>query len=181
MSSIIQLFQTFNWRTPSWDLFILGAWLIVALVYTFAAGRGRVVNILISTYLAELIIIKVPFLDSGFIQKINLSSTLVSFERLIVFLIVFLLLFLLLGRFVFRTSADSHKVSAVLFSFIFSILQIGLLINIVLSNLPIAVQQTFSQPMQALFLKNPAPLIWLLLPLVYLIALGKHISEDDEI
>ncbi len=179
MPQFHQMITSVNWHTPSWDLFILAAWAAVSVVYTFAAGRGRVVNILISLYVAKLLVLEMPFLTDIIDKKFNLP--LASLQHLAAFVAVFLVLFMLLGRYVFRTSSDSHEFSAMFFSLIFSVLQIGLLINIILSFLPSGVQANFSQLIQTMFIKNPASFVWLVIPLVYLVVLGKFLSEDDEV
>jgi hypothetical protein len=181
VGQISQLAHNFNWHSPSWDLFIFVAWVIVAVVYAFAAGRGRVINVLICSYIAKLIVLQVPSLGSTVAQHLNSNSFLLPLQQMATFLIIFLILFWLLGRYVFRTAADSHEISSMFFGLIFSFLQIGLLISILLSYLPLTTQSGFSQLIQILFIKNPAGLIWLILPLIYLVVLGKFLSEDDAI
>jgi hypothetical protein len=34
-----ELVKTFNWHSPSWDLFIFAAWIAVSVIYSFAAGQ----------------------------------------------------------------------------------------------------------------------------------------------
>lgn len=174
------LVRTFNWHSPSWDLFIILAWVLVSVIYAFAAGRGRVVNILICSYVAQLLVIKAPFLTSA-LNKSLTNSFFLPLQQLTAFVVIFLLLFLFLGRYVFRTSADSHKFTAILFGVVFSFFQIGLLINIILGYLPVNVQESFSSLIQILFIRGYADFVWLILPLAFLIVLGKFLSEDDEI
>lgn len=179
MDNFINLIKTFNWHNPTWDLFILAAWVLASVFYAFAAGRGRVVNILISVYIAKLLVLEAPFLSQGITSK--LPSALVNLQQLAVFVAIFLILFLLLGRYVFKTSADNRQISSLLFGLIFSFLQIGLLINIVLTLLPSGVQQNFSGLISVLFIKNPASFIWLVAPVVYLVFLGKFVGDSNEI
>lgn len=178
----IQQFQTlvhsFNWTTPSWDLFVMLFWAVASVIYAFASGRGRVINILISVYVAKLMVLEAPFLTDVLNKKLNLP--IVSLQQLATFVIIFLLLFLL-GRYVFKTSADGRKFGSMLFGLIFSFLQIGLLINIVLGFLPTGVQNNFSPLVQTLFIRSPAGFVWLVLPIVYLIALGKFVGDSNEI
>ena len=173
------LIHTVNWHTPSWDLFILLAWAVAAVIYSFAAGRGRVINILLSVYIAKLMVLEAPFLTNLVNKKLNLNV--VSLQQLAAFGIIFFLLFLLLGRFVFRTSADSRNLGSMVFGLIFSFLQIGLLINIILTFLPPNVQNNFSPLVQTLFTKDPASFIWLILPVAFLIVLGKFVGDSTEL
>ncbi len=175
---ISQLAQNFNWHSPSWDLFILAAWAIGSVLYAFTAGRGRIINILLSIYIAKLLVIEAPFL--GQTISGHLPSSLVSLQQLATFIIVFLILFMFLGRYAFRTSADGRQLGGLLFGLVFSVLQIGLLINTVLTYLPVTVQQNFSMLIQTLFIKNPAGFVWLVAPLVFLILLGKFVADPAE-
>lgn len=173
------LIQNFNWHTPSWDLFILAGWLIGTIIYSFTAGRGRVINILMSVYIAKLLVHEAPFLNH-IITK-NLPSPLLAMQQLATFVIVFLILFMFLGRYAFRTSADGRQLSSMVFGVIFSFLQIGLLINTIVVYLPQVIQSNFSPLIQTLFLKDPASFIWLVLPLAFLIILGKFVADPNEI
>lgn len=179
MSNIFDLIKSFNWHNPTWDLFILAAWVLASVFYAFAAGRGRVVNILFSVYVSKLLVTQAPFLAQGIGGK--LPSALASLQQLAAFVAIFLVLFLLLGRYVFKTSADHRQVSSMLFGLLFSFLQIGLLINIVLGYLPAEVQNNFSPLIRALFIQNPMAFVWLVLPVVYLIILGKFVGDSSEI
>lgn len=178
-SEISQLAQNFNWHSPSWDLFILLFWGVASVIYAFAAGRGRIISILISVYMAKLLVLEAPFLSKTLTEKLNISV--VSLQQLITFLIIFLLLFVFLSRYAFRTSAEGRRLGSVFFGLIFSFLQIGLLINIVLTFLPLPVQESLSPLIRMVFIQHPAGFVWLVAPLVFLIALGKHISDVNEI
>ena len=179
VGQISQMAHNFNWHTPTWDLFILGAWALGSVLYAFTAGRGRIINILMSVYIAKLLVHEAPFLNTAITQ--HLPASLLSLQQLAVFVIVFLILFMFLGRYAFRTSADGRQMGAMLFGLIFSVLQIGLLINTILSYLPVTVQQNFQPLTQTLFIKDPAGFIWLIAPLVFLILLGKFIADPNEL
>ncbi len=179
MENFINLIKTFNWHNPTWDLFILAAWVLASVFYAFAAGRGRVVNILISIYIAKLLVLQAPFLTQGFTDK--MPSSLASMQQLAAFIAIFLALFLLLGRYVFKTSADHRQLSSMLFGLLFSFLQIGLLINIILNYLPQELLNNFSPLIQAIFIHNPMSFVWLVLPVIYLIIMGKFVGDSNEV
>jgi len=178
-SEIGQMAHGLNWHNPTWDLFILAVWAIASILYAFTAGRGRVINILMSVYIAKLMVDEAPFLSHAITSK--LPSSLLAMQQLAVFVIVFLILFMFLGRYAFRTSADGRQAGAILFGLIFSFLQIGLLINTILGYLPTAVQQNFQPLIQTLFIKDPAGFIWLIAPLAFLIVLGKFVADPNEL
>jgi hypothetical protein len=168
--------QNFNWSNPSWDLFILAAWVLFSVVYAFSTGRGRVVNILICIYIAQLLVLKAPFL----VSKIT-GPTLLPFQQLASFVAVFLVLFLFLGRYAFKTSADTKHFSTIFYSIIFSFLQIGLLINIILTSMPPHIKSGFSPLIHTIFIKDPSGFIWLLAPLLFLVILGKFVADSHEL
>jgi len=178
LSETTELVKSFNWQSPSWDLFIFLFWAVAAVFYTFAAGRGRIINILISVYMAKLLTLEAPFLTDAI--KGRLPESVFAVQQLVVFGILFVLLFIFLGRYAFKTSADHRKMSSIAFGLIFALLQVGLLINTVLTLLPTGVQNSFSELIQILFIRNPASFIWLVAPVGFLILLGRHISHHDE-
>ena len=179
VSETADLVRSFNWYTPSWDLFIFLFWLVASVFYTFAAGRGRIITILISVYMAKLLTLEAPFLTD--VIKARLPESVFAAQQLIIFLVFFFLLFTFFCRYMFKTSADSRRIASIAFGLLFSVLQIGLLINTVLTLLPSGVQASFSSLVQTVFIQNPASFIWLVAPLAYLILLGKHISHHDEL
>jgi hypothetical protein len=178
LNNFEHLIRIFNWHTPSWDLMIMLFWLVAGVVYAFAAGRGRILTILVSVYMAKLLVIEAPFLTAQVSKHANIAVA--SLQQLVTFAILFLVLFLFLGRYAFKTSADGRHMSSVLFGVIFGILQIGLLINVVIGFLPPAVQNSFAPLIRFLFVDNPAPFLWLIAPVLFLVFLGKFVSERSE-
>ena len=154
-------------------------WIVASIIYAFTAGRGRIINVLMSIYIAKLLVIEAPFLNQALTK--HLSPSLLSIQQLITFVALFLVLFLFLGRYAFRTSVDGHQLGSVFFSIFFSIFQMGLLINTILFYLPETTRNSFNPLIQTMFIHNPAGFIWLVLPLVYLIILGKHLSDPHEL
>lgn len=178
ISQIQLLIYSFNWHTPSWDLFILLFWMVGGVLYAFAAGRGRILTVLVSIYISQLLALKAPFFSGVVSSKFSINEP--SLQQLAVFAVLFLILFVFLGRYAFKSSVDGRQVSSLGFSLIFAILQIGLLISIVLNYLPIYIQLNFSPLIQFLFLHSNASFIWLALPVLFLIVLGKFISDRTE-
>lgn len=132
-----------------------------------------------SVYIAKLMVHEAPFLSH--VVTSNLPSSLLALQQLATFVIVFLILFMFLGRYAFRTSADGRQTGALLFGLVFSVLQIGLLINTIISYLPSATQDNFGPLIHFVFIQNPAGFVWLLAPLAFLIVLGKFIADPNEI
>ncbi len=172
------LINGFNWHTPSWDLFIFLFWAVASVFYAFAAGRGRSISMLFSLYIAKLLVLQAPWLTNAINQK--LPSNLASLQQLISFLVIFVVIFILLGRYAFRTSADGRHFGSIAFTLIFSFLQIGLLINTILSYLAVS-GKSFSDLVTFIFLSNASGFIWLIAPLIFLIILGRSVADPSEI
>jgi hypothetical protein len=176
MPNYQHLISTFNWHSPSWDLFILLFWLVASVLFAFAAGRGRMLLILVSTYMAQLLVIKAPFLANLVSDKVSVASG--TFAQLGAFVILFLIFFIFLGRYAFRSTMDGRQILALPFTLVFTVLQVGLLINIIISYLPDYIQNSFSPLISFLFLHPNAGFIWLLLPIVFLIIIGRFIADQ---
>ncbi|HMQ02122.1 MAG TPA: hypothetical protein PKD79_03590 [Candidatus Doudnabacteria bacterium] len=177
--TIIELFKTFNWHTPSWDLFILLFWLVASVIYAFSAGSGRILTILVSTYMAQLLVIEMPFLTEAVSQRVEITTG--TLQQLVAFAVLFIILFIFLSKYAFRTSIDGRKFSSIGFGLIFSILQIGLLINIVIGYLPLEVINDFSPLIMLMFAHQNSNFIWLILPILFLIILGRFISDNSDL
>ncbi len=177
--SDLQLYlRTFNWHSPSWDLFIILFWLVASVIYALSAGRGRILTILVSVYMSQLLVIEMPFLTQAVSGKLDVATP--TLQSLVAFVVLFIVLFIFLGRYAFKSSADGKQFSAIGFALIFSILQVGLLINIVLNYLPDHVRNSFSPLISFLFLHPYSNFVWLALPVVFLVIIGRFISERHE-
>jgi hypothetical protein len=174
---LISLVKTFNWHSPSWDLFIFLAWIVLAVGYAFAAGRGKAVGLFLSICLGQLVVVHAPVL-SGVVA--GRAPGLANYASLLVFGVVTIVSLLTLNRFVFRSSVDGKDFSGILYTSIFGLLQVGLLVQTVLSYLPLGVQNNLHPLLRALFLTQYAGLVWLLLPLVCLVIVGRMLAERSE-
>lgn len=178
-STITELVKTFNWHSPSWDLFILLFWLVASAIYAFSAGSGRILTILVSVYMAQLLVIEMPFLAQTVSERADIATG--TLQQLAAFGVLFILLFIFLSRYAFKTSVDGRRFTGIGFGLLFAVLQIGLLINIVIGYLPVEIQDSFSPLIILLFLHPTSNFVWLLLPVIFLIALGRFISDRTEL
>lgn len=153
-------------------------WLVAGVIYAFAAGRGRILTILVSVYIAKLLVIEAPFLTQEVAKHTNIAVA--SLQQLATFSAIFLILFVFLSRYAFKTSVDGRRVSSLAFSVVFGLLQVGLLISVVISFLPNAIVDSLAPLIHFVLIDNWAPFIWLVAPLLFLIFLGKFISERSE-
>lgn len=178
VSDANSLLHGFNWHQPSWDLFVFLIWGAASVFYAFAAGRGRIISLLFSLYIAKLMVFEAPWLTNAINQK--LPSGLASLQQLVSFLIIFALLFMSLSRYAFRTSADGRHFGSIPFTLVFAILQIGLLINTILGYLAVA-GKNFSPLISLIFLSGASNFIWLVAPLLFLIILGRSVADPTEV
>lgn len=176
--SFLDHFHSFNWHAPSWDLFIVLGWIIAAVMYAFAAGRGRIMSILVSVFMAKLLVIEAPFIGDEISRRANFSGS--PWQQLVVFLVLFLLIFMFMSRYAFRGAGDSRNVAAFPFTVVFALAQVGLLINIIVGYLPSGVIQNFSPMVRFIFVDYPANFVWLILPLLLLVVFGKLISDRSD-
>ncbi len=168
------LLNSVNFHNPSWDAFIFFFWAIVAVIYSFSAGRGRIISILVAVYMSELLVIQAPFLSTAVGDQFGLALYL---GRLITFLVLFGFFFLVLSKFVFRTSVENRRWGSWLFSLFFAVLQVGFLISVILSFLPPEVKTSFAPLVKFVFISETANFVWLLLPIAFLVFMGRHISD----
>lgn len=170
--------STFNWHSPSWDLFILLFWLVASVIYALSAGRGKILTILVSVYMSQLLVIEMPFLSHVVSGKLDVATP--TLQQLVAFVVLFVVLFFFLSRYAFKSSADGKQFSAIGFALIFSVLQVGLLINIILNYLPDQVKNSFSPLINIVFLHPNSSFIWLALPVVFLVIVGRFITDRHE-
>lgn len=175
---IQDLVKAFNWYTPSWDLFIILGWLVASVMYAFAAGRGRILTVLLSIFMAKLLVIEAPFLSTEVAGRLSVAT--LSLQQLATFGILFTIFFVFLGRYIFKTSADTKQVRGLIFSLVFAVLQVGLLVSTILSMLPLHVKESFSVLINTVFINQTATFVWLVLPVVFLVVLGRFVSDNIE-
>ena len=163
-----QGFSGIDWTTPSWDIIILLFFAATIVVYGFTLGRDRIVAVLVSTYLALAVAENFPYVDQ--VNQLIRGAGFSAFQ-LSSFLVVFAVIFILLSR-----SRLLQQVSAFGGSWwqviLFSLLQVGLLVSIILAYLPAATIARFSPFTQTIFLSDLGRFCWVVLPIIALVFLG---------
>src|ERR1043165_6447212 len=104
LGQVQQLITGFNWHQPSWDLFVILAWLVASVMYASASGRGRILSVLVSIYMSRLLVLEMPFLGTKLADRLKVTDY--NLQQLIAFVILFLLLSIFLSRYAFRTALD---------------------------------------------------------------------------
>jgi hypothetical protein len=157
-------FQTLNFSNPTWDLFILIFFVVVAVFYGLSLGRDRIVGILVSIYMALAVVAHAPFL-AEFTTSITINEAFAF--RFTVFIGLFLLIFFLLSRSgVARTLGSGGQLGSWWQIMLFSFLHVGLLISVVLSFLPIDVAEHLAPITRTVFASDNARFFWLVAPIL---------------
>ncbi|MFO0702900.1 MAG: hypothetical protein U0514_03525 [Candidatus Andersenbacteria bacterium] len=165
------LVASFDLSRPSWDVFIIGFFIIGSLLYGISLGRDRVVTILVSIYMALAVVNYAPFLGT-FSGDIGIDKIFVV--RISVFLTAFLGLFFLLSRSaLMRTIAKGDEQGGIITVIIFSVLQVGLLISLTLSFLPFDISSHLAPLTRQIFVSDYARFVWIAAPIVAMLLFGR--------
>jgi hypothetical protein len=100
--------------------------------------------------MAQLLVIQAPFFSDTVASRLNIGMA--TLAQLVAFAVLFLIFFIFLNRYAFRTSVDSKQIIALPFVLVFTVLQVGLLINIVINYLPDHIKNSMSPLIQFVFL-----------------------------
>lgn len=159
-----------NWLTPSWDIFIIFFFIVAAFLYGLSLGLNRILIILISIYLSLALIDYFPFTNAT-LPEIKIGGGISL--RVTLFIGVVLALFFFLSRSAllkaFKGGADGSFFQIL----IFSILHVGLLISVVLSYMPESFNYSLSPLTRTLFIDKTARFVWIFLPIIAMIMLGR--------
>ena len=164
-------FSTLDWSTPSWDLFIILFFLVASLIYGLSMGRDRAIVVIVSIYMALAVVDYAPFVEN-LIKGTAVEQFFIF--KISSFLVVFILLFYLLAQSALLNTIASRSATrswwqAILFSF----LQVGLLISIVLSFLPAEATNVFSDFTKKAFTTEMARFVWIVSPIVLMALIRK--------
>jgi len=169
MDQVVSFLTNINWASPSWDLFIFLFFIVGSLLYGFSLGRDRIIVILVSVYMALAVVGNAPIINQLNLA-FNINDNIVL--RISFFLSVFVVLFFLLSRSaLLKTIGENSSAGAWWQVIVFSILQVGLLISITMSFLPVDMLRSFSQFTRDFFISDIGKSCWLILPIVVM-ALG---------
>ena len=178
-ADIASFVDKINLTSPSWDLFIILLFIIVAFFYGISLGRDRVLVILVSIYMATAV--------AKFIPNIGQISAIVGTEghqfvvQITFFLALFIILFIFLSRSALtRTIASSETKGKWWQAVLFSFLHIGLLISIILSFLPQESLEYLSPLTQKIFANEWSRFAWVIVPILLMAIVGKKKEEKEK-
>ncbi|MFH0818940.1 MAG: hypothetical protein V1898_03025 [Patescibacteria group bacterium] len=157
-----------DWEHPSWDLFLVGFFIIGALLYGISLGKDRIIAILVSIYMALAVVHALP--DFILNVKLNDNYTL----QITAFISIFVILFFLLSRSAVLNSIDTSQQGKWYQVIIFSVLHIGLLISVSLSFMPEAFINQFSTTTRYVFTDQWTAFAWIIAPIVAMLLFGER-------
>lgn len=177
MQDIISNVLSFNINLsePTWDLFILGFFILGVALYGFALGKSRLVVNMMAIYVAMAIargLQTIPEVTSQL--EIGQLFTL----QLTVFTVAFLGCYYLFSRkSPLGRVANTSRKENIIHILVYSIGHVGLILVTVLSFIPQASNAEFSPLTQTIFMSPIAQYIWLLIPIILMIVYPENIKR----
>lgn len=160
--------QDLNLANPTWDLFLVGFFVVGALLYGLSLGKDRIIAIMVSIYMALAVVATLP--DFVLNIKVNDSYTV----QITAFISVFIILFFLLSRQAVLNALAPTGEGKWWQTLVFSVLHVGLLVSVTLSFMPETVLGKFSPLTQYLFTNEWTKFGWIAAPIVAMILVGRN-------
>lgn len=172
---VTQLAASYNVTITSWDFLVfvfLGAGSVIYMF--FFVNRGKVVSVLLATYVAFWLTQFLPILTRDYAARFNLEL----FElRLVAFAAIFLLVIFILSRVILQ-SPVGIETFGILGSFVLALAQVGFLTAVLVSFLPEQITLEFSDLVARLFVSSNALFYWALAPIISLLFLGRKANRE---
>ncbi len=166
--NIDQTLKSLNMGNPTWDLFLVGFFVVGALLYGLSLGKDRIIAIMVSIYMALAVVAALPEFVLNI--KVNDSYTV----QITAFLSVFIVLFFLLSRQAVLNALAPSGEGKWWQTLVFSVLHVGLLISVTLSFMPSSVLTKFSALTQYIFTNEWTKFGWIAAPIVAMILVGRN-------
>ena len=171
ITGVVTSVTSFNFQSPTWDMFIILFFLVASFVYGLTLGRDRIIMILIAIYITLAVVGAAPFMDQLIPPDANPNN--VFMYRIALFLGAFVALFFLLSRSaILRALARSDAPGEWWQIVVFSILHVGLLISITLSFIPEEYYGQLSQMTRDWFVGEGAVFFWVIAPIAAMTLAG---------
>lgn len=162
--NLAELAAGLNFSNPTWDLFILIFFVVVAILYGLSLGRDRIIVILVSIYMALAVVGNAPFLKD-FSASVAINEAFAF--KVTAFVGIFLVTFFLLSRSglmkILGASANRGSWWQVI---LFSFLHVGLLISITLSFLPPEIASHLAPITRTIFVSEVGRFAWIIAPIL---------------
>lgn len=166
--NIDQALNSLNMGNPTWDLFLVGFFVVGALLYGLSLGKDRIIAIMVSIYMALAVVAALPEFVLNI--KVNDSYTV----QITAFLSVFIVLFFLLSRQAVLNALAPSGEGKWWQTLVFSVLHVGLLVSVTLSFMPASILGKFSSLTQYIFTNEWTNFGWIAAPIVAMILIGRN-------
>lgn len=162
-----------NWGMPTWDLFILIFFAAFVVLFGLTLGRSRILTVLLSTYTGLAVVSNLPYITPEVSEKFGLGPVFVL--KLVVFGAVLVVSFFFLARMgILPETGVAHLPHIALFS----VLQAGLLISIILSFVPSSTAGSLAGITRTFFISDIARFLWILVPIVAMFLIKREESKE---
>lgn len=167
------LLSNVSWFTPTWDLFVILFLVVVAFLLGLTIGRNKIIILLISIYIAAVVINFFPFgnifetpkTDENFVYPIA------------IFLAVVFIFYILLSNSALKKAFRKTGDKSVFLICLFSLFCVGLVLSVILSFFPKDLVKTFNPITQTLFMAKLSKFLWALVPVLGMAAIRKRRSR----
>jgi len=167
----MELLAQASWFTPTWDLFVILFLVVLAFLLGITIKRNKILVLLISIYMAIVVINFFPFGDIFELPKTDENFV----YPIAIFLAVVIVFYILLSNSALKKALRKTGDKSIFLIFIFSLFSIGLILGTVLSFFPKDLVETFNPITQKLFMAKLSRFLWALLPVLGMAALrGKR-------
>ncbi|MBU0732434.1 hypothetical protein KKC88_06175 [Patescibacteria group bacterium] len=166
-------FKNLDYNNPTWDMMLVGFFVVGALLYGLSLGRDRIISILMSIYIALAVTAALP----DVIVNVNLQGGFAF--QITTFLAVFVGMFFLMSRMALSRSLSLNSDGGIIQTVVFSFLHVGLIIAVAMSFMPPEILSKFSPLTIEIFTNQWAYFGWIIAPIVAMIVLGRKGVKDD--
>ncbi len=171
----MDLLANVSWFTPTWDLFVILFLFVAAFLLGLTMGRNKIIILLISIYIAIVVINFFPFGD--IFDKPKTDENFVY--PIAVFVVIVFVFFILLSNSALKKVLKKKGDKSVFWIILFSLFYISLFLSVVLSYFPGDLVDTFNPITQKVFMSEFAKFLWAIVPVLGMAVLRKRKRRGD--
>lgn len=158
------------WFTPTWDLFVILFLIVAAFLLGLTMGRNKIIVLLISIYVAIVVINFFPFGDIFEIPKTSDNFV----YPIAIFIVTVFIFYILLSNSALKKALRRTGDKSVFLICLFSLFCIGLVLSVVLSFFPKDLVETLNPVTQKLFMSELSQFLWALVPVLGMAVIRKR-------
>jgi len=159
----INLNNLSRWLPGDWLMALI--FLAVAVVYGLAMGRNRLTIVMLGCYFSYILTLAIPWKEMAFLGVKSAPS---STAQIFIFFVLLLGFYFMLPHSAFSSALRlrGRRSSSWWQAMVFSILQVGLILQMAISFLSVKATASLSSLAQTIFVGQAAQFVWLLLPIL---------------